>query len=94
MSRQTFLKNVMKGPKGESSSQENLDFWSNRATANSKCAPHASDGPMKLPSTKVSNRDTSMKPYKSQADSMVKEALADIDIVGSKPFMPKVRRNG
>jgi hypothetical protein len=91
MSRQDFLKNVMKGPAGEST-QKNIDFWSNRATANSQCAPHASDGPMKLPSTKVTSRDTNMRPYKSQADSMVKEALADIDIVGSSPFMRSVRR--
>ena len=92
-SREQRLKDyaAQKGPKGEASSQKNLDYWAGYSTENSKLAPRASDGPMKLSSTKVNTRDTSMKPYKS-AESMRKEALADIDIVGSSPFMRDVRR--
>ncbi len=47
------------------STKANLDYWSDRAKANSKCSPRASDGPMKLPSTggKVNVRDTGMRPY-------------------------------
>jgi hypothetical protein len=36
----------MEGPKG-TSSKENIDRWSHRASANSAIAPRASDGEMK-----------------------------------------------
>lgn len=96
MSRQDRLKEYSKPLRagnwqGAGRDQANIDRWSERATENSQCAPRASDGPMKLPSTKVTTRDTNMKPYRSQADSMVKEALADKNDVGS-PFMRDVRR--
>jgi hypothetical protein len=82
----------LSGWNGASRDQGNIDRFSKRATAESQCAPRASDGPMKLPSTKVNTRDTSMKPYRSQADSMRREAMADKNIEGDSPFMRSVRR--
>ena len=77
---------------GASRDQGNIDRFSQRATANSELAPRASDGPMKLPSTKVNTRDTSMRPYKSQGEAMRREAMADRNIEGDSPFMRSVRR--
>jgi hypothetical protein len=96
VSRQDRLKKEYSKPlsgwQGAGRDQANIDRWSDRATENSQLAPRASDGPMKLPSTKVTTRETSMKPYRSQADSMRKEALADTNIAGDSPFLRSVRR--
>jgi hypothetical protein len=97
MSRQDRLKEYANPTRagnwnGSSRDQADLDRWSKRAAAESQCAPRASDGPMKLPSTKVNQRDSDMKPYRSQADSMRTKALADLNIEGDSPFMRSVRR--
>jgi hypothetical protein len=97
MSRQDRLKEYAKPLRSENwqgagRDQENIDRWSARASDNSQIAPRASDGPMKLPSTKVTMRDTSMKPYRSQGEAMRKEALADTNIAGDSPFLRSVKR--
>jgi hypothetical protein len=97
MSQQDRLKEYAKPLRaanwqGAGRDQANIDRWSERATENSQLAPRASKGEMKLPSTKVNTRDTSMKPYRSQADSMRKEALADTNIVGDSKYLAGVRR--
>jgi len=82
----------MKGPSGAGRDQQNLDHWSNRAAKNSEVAPRASNGPMRLPSTKVNTRDTSMKPYARKVDA---RALAKSDLnhdPDSSPFLKSVRR--
>jgi hypothetical protein len=84
--------NPQKGPHGAGRDQENLDYWSDRAKENSKIAPRASDGEMKLPATRVTARDTEMKPYRSRnVDNAMKEAKADLNDVGSS-YMRGVRR--
>jgi hypothetical protein len=86
--------NPQKGPHGAGRDQANIDYWSDRATENSKIAPRASDGPMRLTSTKQDVRDTGMRPYRSRSvDNVMKEAKADLDDVGSGPFMRGIRRN-
>lgn len=85
--------NPQKGPHGCGRDQENLDYWSDRAKANSNLGTRASDGPMRLPSTKVTARDTGMKPYRSRSvDNVMKEAKADTDDSGGSSFMRGVRR--
>jgi hypothetical protein len=97
MSRQDRLKaysDPTRGPHGCGRDQENLDYWSDRAEANSAIAPRASDGPMRLTSTKVNTRDSSMKPFRSRnVDDAMREAKADLNDSGGGPFMRGVRRN-
>jgi len=81
----------MEGPKGAGRDMANIDYWSNRAETNSELAPRASDGPMRLPSTRVSVRDTEMGPKVSRSVNARMAAKADKNDVGST-FMPNVRR--
>lgn len=84
--------NPQKGPHGAGRDQANIDYWSDRAKENSAIAPRASDGPMKLPSTKVNARDSEMKPYRSRSvDNAMKEAKADMNDIGSS-YMRGIRR--
>lgn len=98
MSRMERLKEyaAMKGPAGEAYSKENLNYWSDRATANSKCPPRAKGGEMNLPSTgkSMATRDTSMKPYSSRksGDAVIDQAKADKNSVGSS-YMRGIRRD-
>ena len=94
MSRIDRLKeyaNPMHGPHGAGSDKGNLDYWSERASANSKIAPRAKGGEMKLPSTKVAMRDTSMKPKITHKIDRLMSGKDDLNHVGGT-FMPKVRR--
>jgi len=66
VSRETRIKSYarMEGPKGAGRDESNLKFWADRASANSDGDQHrASDGPMKLPSTTMNQRDSGMKPF-------------------------------
>ena len=99
MSRLSRLKEYadpMRGPHGAASSKENLDDWSARATENSKVAPRAKGGKMRLPSTgkAMGTRDTGMRPYAKRAmgDEVIAEAKSDKNNVGSS-FMKSVRRD-
>ena len=81
-----------RGPHGAGRDQENLRYWQDRAKENSELAPRASDGPMRLPSTKVNARDSEMKPFRSRnVDNAMKEAKADLNDVGSS-YMRGIRR--
>lgn len=84
----------MKGPHGAASDEANIDAWSDRATANSKIAPRASDGPMKLLSTGKTMvvRDTGSKPFASRNVDRKMAGKDDPNNVGSSQFMPGVRR--
>lgn len=83
----------MEGPCGAGRDEKNLDYWTDRAAENSKIAPRASDGPMKLPSTKVNARDTAMKPYVARGGNPRGIAQSDLNHDGSdSPFMKSIRR--
>ncbi len=47
---------------------------------------------MELPSTKMTLRDSDMKPYKSQGESLRREAQADKNFVGDSKYLAGVRR--
>jgi len=95
MSRLERLKEYARqaGPAGEAYSKENLNYWSDRATSNSKIAPRAKGGEMNLPSTgkRMATRDTDMKPYRARGDARA-EAKADLNEVGSS-YMRGIRRD-
>jgi hypothetical protein len=79
---------------GAASDQKNIDRWSDRAADNSKIAPRASDGEMKLPATgkQVELRDTSSAPrYSRNADARM-VAKDDVNHVGSS-YMRGIRRD-
>jgi hypothetical protein len=96
MSRLERLKeyaNPRHGPQGAGRDQKNLDYWSDRAEANSEIAPRASDGPMRLPSTKVNTRDTAMGPKVSRGVDARMKAKADINVAGGSAYLRGIRRN-
>ena len=96
MSRIDRLKEYSKpqsGWQGCGRDQANIDRWADRASANSDGDEHrASDGPMKLPSTKINVRDTAMAPRVSRnVERTIKAARADVNHVGSS-YMSGIRR--
>ncbi|EHR03223.1 hypothetical protein [Bradyrhizobium sp. WSM471] len=96
MSRQSRVESYqrMDGPKGAGRDEKNLDYWVDRATENSKIASRGSDGPMKLPSTKATVRETTMRPMEARKiDKLMKgEEPGDLNHTGSGPFMRSIRR--
>ena len=84
-------KNFQPGPGRD---EKNLAYWSARATENSDGADHrASDGPMVLPSTKQTVRDTAMRPKVARKVDAAMAGKGDHNNVGSKgDYMPGVRR--
>jgi hypothetical protein len=84
--------NPLHGPQGAGRDQANVDYWSARAKENSKVAPRASNGPMKLPSTKVNVRDTSMRPREARNADKRMVAKDDLNVEGSSPYLRGVRR--
>ena len=81
------------GPQGASRDARNLAQWSKRAEQNSQIAPRASDGPMRLPSTNVSTRDTSMGPKVSRSVDAHMRGKSDENHVDEADYLPGVRRN-
>jgi hypothetical protein len=93
-------------PHGAASSKENLADWSARASENSKDrttrakgpilggpqGTHGEDPPM-LPSTKVTVRDTAMKPKVSRKIDSAMAGKGDLNHVGGS-YLPNVRRDG
>jgi hypothetical protein len=78
---------------GAGRSQANIDRWSNRATEQSRIAPRASGGEVKLPDTgkQTALRDTAMSPRTSR-----KVATRGKDVpnfVGDSSYMAGIRRN-
>lgn len=79
---------------GESCDKANLDRWSKRASENSKVAPRARGGEIKLPDTdsdEVSLHDTAAKPRRDADARAV--AKADKNFVGDSPYMAGIRRD-
>jgi hypothetical protein len=78
---------------GPGRDEANIRFWQNLASENSQIAPRASDGPMKLPSTKQTVRDTAMRPFESRKiDRLMKgEEPSDKNDAGSS-YMKGIRR--
>lgn len=86
--REDRLKHVLDGPSGASRDPANLKYWSDRAEANSKIAPRARSGEMRLPDTDSG----SGVPWKnSHKGDMRATAKADKNDVGAS-FMPGTRR--
>jgi hypothetical protein len=79
------------GPKGEASSKANLNYWSDRAKANSKITPRSEDSEMKLPSTKTNVRDSAMGPKVSRNVDARMAGKDDLNHAGGS-FMKNVRR--
>ncbi|WP_426418477.1 hypothetical protein [Bradyrhizobium genosp. A] len=77
---------------GESNDKANLDRWSKRASENSKLAPRAKGGEIKLPDTgsDVSLHDTEAKPRGGDARAVAK---ADKNVVGDSSYLAGIRRN-
>ena len=85
----------MRGPHGSASDAQNLKDWEDRATANSKIAPRASNGPMKLPSTgrKMETRDTSMSPKASRKVDAQMRGKDDLNhVADGSDYMKSIRR--
>lgn len=84
MSRQDRLKHITDGPSG--SSRDSLKYWSDRAEENSKIAPRAKGGEVKLPDggTGVAWKD-------SHKGNMRATGKADKNHVGGT-HLPNVRR--
>jgi hypothetical protein len=79
---------------GAASDQANIDRWSARASENSKIAPRASDGEMKLPSTgKMDVRDTGMGPKVSRKVDARMAAKQNPNFVGETSYMRGIRRD-
>jgi hypothetical protein len=70
----------------------NVDYWSKRAETNSKLAPRASNGPMRLPD-KAPRPNVKALFYKSEGVAMRSDAKADKNMVGSTPYMRSARRD-
>jgi hypothetical protein len=97
------LQDPQSDPQGSASWKPNLDFWSERASENSKLAPRAKgpvhggppgthgEDPPSLPSTKVTTRDTAMKPKVSRKVDAAMAGKDDLNHVGGS-YMPTVRR--
>jgi hypothetical protein len=92
--RQERIDLLTKPPKvsGEGRNMATVNYWQGHATENSKIAPHASDGPMRLPDTGVKTRPTTMRPiHSTKVDALMRgnDELNHKRGVGS---MPGVRR--
>jgi hypothetical protein len=82
-----------KGWQGNARDQANIDRWSERATAESKLAPRATDHEIKLPSTAMTLKDTKMPAGDGgDPERKFKKAKADLNHDGSN-YMKSIRRN-
>jgi hypothetical protein len=78
---------------GESCDKANLDRWSERAIENSKLAPRARGGEIKLPDTDVSLHNTAAKPRRDKDVDKRAVAKADTNADDGSSFMRGIRRN-
>jgi hypothetical protein len=83
-----------KGAHGSASYKPNIDYWSERATANSLQGTRAKDGPMELPSTgkKMATRDTEMKPRSSRKIDRQMAGRDDPNRIGDSDYLKGIRR--
>jgi hypothetical protein len=78
---------------GAASDKANLDRWSERASENSKVAPRAKGGAMKLPDTdKMDVHSTADAPRRDKDADARAVAKADKNFAGDVSFMAGVRR--
>ncbi|MGM4870665.1 hypothetical protein AB7645_05490 [Bradyrhizobium sp. 956_D2_N1_5] len=78
---------------GETCDKANLDRWSERAAENSKLAPRARGGAMKLADTdKMDLHSTSDAPRRDKDADKRAVAKADTNTDGGSSFMRSVRR--
>jgi hypothetical protein len=97
MNRSDRLKgyaNPMKGPHGAGRDPAKIDYWSDRAKQNSKIAPRASDGEMKLPSTgkRTDLRKTTSSPRTYREIDKRMAGKSDLNHTGSS-YMKSIRRD-
>ena|SRR5258708_29066355 len=97
MSRLDRLKeysNPMRGQPGAGRDEKNLEYWADRAKENSRLAPRASDGEMKLPSTgkRTDLRDTAAAPRQSRNADARAVAKRDLNIAGDSQYLRGIRR--
>ena len=92
ISRLREYSNPANGQPGPGRDPKKIEYWSKRASANSQIALRASNGPMKLPSTKVTVRDTSMKPKIARNLDRLMKGKDDPNMVGDSDYMRSVRR--
>jgi hypothetical protein len=73
----------------------NIQRFQERAEANSRIAPRARGGEMRLPDTggDVALHDTAAKPRRDRAVDARMKAKADLNTDGGSSFMRDVRRN-
>lgn len=86
---------AMKGPAGEAVSKANLRYWAERATENSDSHKHrAKGGEIKLPDAggKLAVHDSDAPPRRNAKADARMVAKDDLNVVGAKNFMPRVRR--
>ncbi len=100
MSRQSRLKEYANPSRrenwdGESCDKANIDRWSARAEANSKLAPRARGGEIKLPDTggDVDLHDTAAKPRRDAGVDARTKAKADLNSDGGSSYFRGIRRN-
>jgi hypothetical protein len=80
---------------GASRDQADIDRWSERATENSKLAPRASKGEMKLPDTgkSMEMRSTKSAPRTNAEIDKRMAGKDDLNHVGDSAYLAGVRRN-
>jgi len=83
-----------KGSHGAASSKKNLAYWSDRASANSKIAPRASDSQMQLPNNgkTMTLRETGKKPIEQRKIDRLMAGKDDLNNAGSS-YMRGIRRH-
>jgi hypothetical protein len=83
--------NPTRGPSGIGSDKKNLAYFSDRASENSKIAPRARGGEVRLPDTggKPSLPDTN---HKHAGNDPYPAAKRDLNSTGDSPYMKGIRR--
>jgi hypothetical protein len=96
ISRLREYSNPTKGQPGAGRDQKNLDYWAGRATENSKLAPRASKGEMKLPDTgkSMESRSTKSAPRTNAEIDKRMAGKDDLNHAGDSAYLAGIRRQG
>jgi predicted aminopeptidase len=83
------------GWQGAGRDQANIDRWSDRAAENSKLAPRASNGEMKLPDTgkRQESRSTKSAPRTNAEIDKRMAGENDVNHEGDSAYLRGIRRN-